>query len=190
MAGNEETASFLDREPRARGLIVVNPLQPDRSIAEIERWSTDPRFVAAKTIQDFYGLTLASPQYRPILDKLAMLPDMPMMAHLPGMKEMAMAYPGVGFIAAHSTWRHRELASLPNVWFDIATSTAVEQESDIADLIAAVGPERVIFSSDAPLMDPAWTLGKLAFLDLPAAALEMVLNANAVKAFPRLAKVP
>ena len=52
-AGNEETAAFLDREPCARGLIVVNPLQPERSLDEIERWRMDPRFVGVKTIQDF-----------------------------------------------------------------------------------------------------------------------------------------
>ena len=185
-AGNQETASFLDREPRARGLIVVNPLEPELSLAEIEHWRAEPRFVGVKTIQDFYGLSLDSPRYRPLLERLAEIPDMPLMAHLPGMKEAAAANPRVQFVAAHSTWRHRELAHLPNVWFDIATSTPLEHESDIADLIAAVGSDRVIFSSDAPLLDPAWTLGKLALLDLPADALEGILNRNALRAFPRL----
>jgi predicted TIM-barrel fold metal-dependent hydrolase len=92
----------------------------------------------------------------------------------------------VQFIAAHSTWRHRELAPLPNVWFDIATSTPLTHESDIADLIDAVGVERVLFSSDAPLMDPAFTLGKLALLDLPGDALEKIFNRNALRALPRL----
>lgn len=185
-SGNRETKDFLDREPRARGLIVVNPLQRERSLAEIEKWRLDPRFVGVKTIQDFYGLSLDSPHYRPILNRLADLPDLPLMAHLPGMMEAATAHPRVQFVAAHSTWRHRELAHLPNVWYDIATSTALEHESDIADLIAAVGSERVIFSSDAPLMDPAWTLGKLALLDLAPGALEDILNRNALRAFPRL----
>jgi predicted TIM-barrel fold metal-dependent hydrolase len=185
-AGNRETADFLDREPRARGLIVVNPLEPALSLAEIERWRADPRFVGIKTIQDFYGLSLDSPRYRPILERLAEIPDMPMMAHLPGMKKAAEAHPRVQFAAAHSTWNHHELAPLTNVWFDIATATPLERESDIADLIAAVGPGRVIFSSDAPLLDPAFTLGKLALLDLAPDALEGIFNRNALRAFPRL----
>jgi predicted TIM-barrel fold metal-dependent hydrolase len=185
-SGNAETAAFLDREPQARGLIVVNPRERDRSLAEIERYRSDPRFVGVKTIQDFYGLSLDSAAYRPILERLADLPDMPVMAHLPGMKEAATEHPRVQFVAAHSTWRHRDLAHLPNVWFDIATSTALEHESDISDLVAAVGADRVLFSSDAPLMDSAWTLGKLALLGLSADALEKILNGNALRAFPRL----
>lgn len=185
-SGNAETAAFLDREPRARGLIVVNPREPERSLAEIERYRNDVRFVGAKTIQDFYGLSLDSPRYRALLDRLAQLEDMPIMAHLPGMREAAVAHPKLQFIAAHSTWRHRELADLDNVWFDIATSTALEHESDIGDLIEVVGAERVIFSSDAPLMDPAWTLGKIALLDIESDALESILNRNALRAFPRL----
>jgi hypothetical protein len=186
--GNAETAAFLDHEPRARGFIVVNPLEPDRSLAEIERWRSDPRFVGAKTIQDFYGHTLDSEGYRPILERLAELQEFPIMAHLPGMKEAAAAHPKVAFVAAHSTWRHRDLAHLPNVWFDISTSTALIDESDIADLIAAVGPCRILFSSDAPLMDPAWTLGKLALLDIQESELDMIFNKNAVRAFPRLSR--
>jgi predicted TIM-barrel fold metal-dependent hydrolase len=72
------------------------------------------------------------------------------------------------------------------VWFDISTSTALVDESDIGDLLAAVGHARVLFSSDAPLMDPAWTLGKLALLDLPGAVLDAILRRNAPRAFPRM----
>lgn len=185
-AGNAETAEFLACEPRARGLVVVNPRRPEASIAEIECWRAHPGFVGAKTIQDFYGLRLDDPAYRPILTHLATLPDFPIKAHLPGLREAALAHPSLQFVAAHSTWRHRELAALPNVWFDISTSTALVDESDIADLLAAIGPARVLFSSDAPLMDPAWTLGKLALLDLPAASLDAILRRNAPRAFPRL----
>jgi predicted TIM-barrel fold metal-dependent hydrolase len=106
------------------------------------------------------------------------------MAHLPGLKEAAAAHPELQFVAAHSTWRHRDLAHLPNVWFDIATSAPLVDESDIADLVDAVGTDRIVFSSDAPLIDPAFTLGKLALLDLP--DLDAILCRNALKAFPRL----
>jgi predicted TIM-barrel fold metal-dependent hydrolase len=190
VAGNEETLRFLDSEPHARGLIVVNPLKLELSITEIEKYKEDSRFVGIKTIQDFYGLRLDSPLYRPILDHLIKYSDLPFMAHLPGMKEAAEEYPTVQFIAAHSTWRHRELAHLPNVWFDIATSTPLVNESDIADLIEAVSPQRILFSSDAPLMDVAFTLGKLALIDLPDRDLQDIFIGNATRAFQRLGSAP
>jgi predicted TIM-barrel fold metal-dependent hydrolase len=72
------------------------------------------------------------------------------------------------------------------VWFDIATSTPLRDESDIAGLIEVVGAGRVLFSTDGQLINPAWTLGKLASLDLSEDDLDMIFLKNAVKAFPRL----
>ena len=46
--------------------------------------------------------------------------------------------------------------------------------------------ERVLYASDAPLMSPAFTLGKLASLDLSDADLVGILRGNALRAFPRL----
>jgi predicted TIM-barrel fold metal-dependent hydrolase len=161
-------------------------LQPGRSLAELERWRADPRFVGAKTIQDFFRMRLDDARYTPLIERLSTMPGWPLMAHLPGMKEAASRHRDVVFVAAHSTWRHRELAALPNVWFDIATSTPLIAETDIRDLIDAVGPDRVLFSSDAPLMDPGWTLGKLAGLDLAEADAERIFTHNALEAFPRL----
>lgn len=183
--GNEETRTFLDREPRARGLVVVNPRRVPESIAALDRYKNDPRFIGVKTIQDFYDLRLDSDLYKPILDKLRTMRGWPFMAHLPGLKEAAEQNPDLSFIAAHSTWRHREIEDLPNVWFDIASSTPIVSESDVADLVKRA-PDRVIFSADAPLLDPAWTLGKLASINLSEKQLEMIFLRNAARAFPRL----
>jgi predicted TIM-barrel fold metal-dependent hydrolase len=73
------------------------------------------------------------------------------------------------------------------VWFDIATSSPRAAEADIADLVAIAGPARVLFSSDAPLIDPAWTMGKLACAGLSPEALETIFVRSVRAAFPRLA---
>lgn len=187
VAGNEETRAFMAKDRRVRGLVVINPHQPELSVEQLEKYRNVPGFVGAKTIQDFYGLSLDHPQYRPILDHLRAMPGWSMMAHLPGMKEAAERYPEIRFVAAHSTWNYKPLASLPNVWFDIATSTPLRREADIAALHAAVGDERIVFSSDGQLMNPAWTLGKLASAELPETALDRIFLKNAFAAFPRLA---
>lgn len=185
VTGNEETRAFLDKEQSARGMVVVNPRRIPESLAALDRYRNDSRFIGVKTIQDFYDLRLDSDLYNPIFEKLREMRGWPLMAHLPGLKEAAEQNPDVSFIAAHSTWRHREIEHLPNVWFDIASSTPLVSESDVADLVKRV-PDRVIFSADAPLLDPAWTLGKLASIDLSEQQLEMLFLQNAVHAFPRL----
>lgn len=184
--GNAETKTFIEKEPRARGLIVVNPLEIETSIAEIERYRDDPHFVGIKTIQDFYGKDLDDPCYLEIFSHLKDMPGWPIMAHLPGMDRLARQMPHLNFIAAHGTWRYWDFTDLRNVWFDIATSTADRRDADIRRLFDAVGEDRIIFSSDSQLMNAAWTLGKLASADLPETALYKILQKNALNAFPRL----
>jgi predicted TIM-barrel fold metal-dependent hydrolase len=186
VAGNAETLAFMQKDKRVRGLIVINPHQPELSIAEIEKYRIMPGFVGVKTIQDFYGMELHDPAYDRILDHVRGLSGFSVMAHLPGLRQAAEKYPDLRFIAAHSTWNYKPLTGLKNVWFDIATSTPLRNESDIAGLIAAVGPKRVIFSSDGQLMNPAWTLGKLASLALAEDTLTRIFEKNAFDAFPRL----
>lgn len=185
--GNAETARFLDSAPRARGLVVINPFDRDGSLAELERYAADPRFVGVKTIQDdAYGLALDDPRFDPILARVAAMPGWPVMAHPTGIGAAARKHPGVTFISEHGTWRHRENADCPNMFFDLCTSTPLRAQTDIPDLIERVGTDRVLYASDAPLMSPAFTLGKLASLDLPEETLGAILRGNALRAFPRL----
>jgi len=189
IAGNAETLEFLSKDRRARGLVVINPLQIEASIGEIEKYRNDLRFVGVKTIQDFYGVDLNCTGYRAIFDHLKRYNDWPVMAHLPGMREIALAMPELQFLAAHSTWRYHDLADLPNIWYDIATSTNLRAATDIRGLIDLVGDDKVIFSCDGQLMSPAWTLGKLACLDLSDDQIDKILYRNALCAFPRLSLV-
>src|SRR5690606_2738898 len=155
--GNAETARFLDSAPRARGLVVINPFDRDGSLAELERYAGDPRFVGVKTIQDdAYGLALDDPRFDPILARVAAMPGWPVMAHPTGIGAAARKHPGVTFIAEHGTWRHRENADCPNMFFDLCTSTPLRAQTDIPDLVERVGTDRVLYASDAPLMSPAF----------------------------------
>lgn len=175
--GNCETKRFCDLDQNVRGMVVVNPERVEQSILEIEKYKH--LFVGLKTIQDEFKDGLRHPGY---LEILAHAPrDWPLMAHLPGLAALAKEMPERTFIAAHSTWEWKPLLELPNVFFDIATSA----RHDLGALIKKA-PYRVLFSSDAPLISPAFTLGKLAALDLPNFILRRILWNNAQVAFPRL----
>jgi predicted TIM-barrel fold metal-dependent hydrolase len=183
--GNEETLAFIEEDDRVFGLVVINPRHPESSLREIEKYKSHPRFVGIKSIQDFYFMDLDDAAYRPMVEAVSGT-DWPLMAHLPGMANAARQFPETSFIAAHATWNYDDLAPLSNVWFDIATSTPYRVETNIARLIETVGEDRVIFSSDGQLMNPAWTLGKLCDIGLSASVKKKIFSDNALKAFPRL----
>lgn len=179
-SGNNETANLCYRDNRFFGLCVVNPLMVAASLTQVNKFKH--LMVGLKTIQDDFPGELKHPGYRAILQ--AAPPDWPIMAHLGGLKEMAEEFPARTFVAAHSVWNWGPLVDLPNVYFDIATSA---RGHDIAGLIKAA-PDRVMFSSDAPLVSPAFTMGKLAALELDDDTLTGIMSRNALRAFPRLNK--
>lgn len=188
--GNADTAALCRSDRRARGLIVVDPLRVEQSLAEIAKYRDCPDFVGIKSIQDFHHsngrpLSLEHPGFTPIL-AAAGTAGLTLMAHLPGMAERARAHPDLIFVAAHGTWRHGAFRDLPNVFIDIATSSHLRTEVDFADMFAAVGSQRALFSSDGQLMNPAWTLGKLASSGFSLDFLTDLFQKNALNAFPRL----
>ncbi len=184
-AGNRQTERVLAADPRAVGLIVVNPLQPRESLAQIERLAAHPRFVGVKTIQDNYGLGLNHASYEPLLAEAAKR-DLPVLAHLTGLEGAARNFPTVRFVGAHGNWgRTHRLRALPNVWFDFSTSHALAEETQLARLIRETGAHRMLFGSDGQLVSPAWSLAKVLDCGLSDGDLDLILRRNAEVVFPK-----
>lgn len=184
--GNDENFKIVRRIRGAYGLVVVDPTRAELSIRQIRQYARDPRTVGIKTIQDLYDLTLDHSAYAPIL-KEAVRWGLTCMAHKPGMAAAAKRLPRLRFVCAHMTLgRAHELLRLKNVWLDLATSHADAHETRLPELVRAAGPGRILFASDAPLMDPAWTLGKVAAAGLNVPTLKRIFYQNALNAFPKL----
>lgn len=184
-AGNRQTERVLAADPRAVGLIVVNPLRPQASLAQIERLAAHPRFVGVKTIQDNYGLGLDHAAYEPLLAEAAQR-DLPVLAHLTGLEGAARKFPTVRFVGAHGNWsRTHRLRGLANVWFDFSTSHALAEETQLARFIRETGAHRILFGSDGQLVSPAWSLAKLLDCGLSDEELDRILRRNAEQVFPK-----
>ena len=113
--------------------------------------------------------------------------NLPVMAHIPGLRRAALDFPQTNFICAHSTWgRVREKIGLSNCWYDLATSHNDAAETDLYRLVKTAGPQHLLFGSDGPLISPAWTLGKLADSEMMPGTLRKILYENAFRAFPKL----
>lgn len=185
--GNAETFAWADRDPRVFGLIVIDPTRPDVSLREIRRWAFHRKAVGLKTIQDLYGMELDAPEYALILEANGNGNNLPVMAHIPGLRRAALDFPQTNFICAHSTWgRVREKIGLSNCWYDLATSHNDAAETDLYRLVKTAGPQHLLFGSDGPLISPAWTLGKLADSEMMPGTLRKILYENAFRAFPKL----
>ncbi len=184
--GNRSAFRFAARTPGIHALIVVDPTRPKASLEEIRRYAGHKRCAGIKTIQDLYGMKLNDPAYVAIL-RLAAEKNLTVMAHLPGMAEAAHENPDLRFVAAHATFdRAKKLFPLKNIYFDLATSHRGAAETSFKSFLTGAGEDRILFASDAPLMHPSWTFGKLAEAGFTSPQLKKVFQANAVKAFPRL----
>ena len=76
------------------------------------------------------------------------------------------------FVARRST-RTGQRERVPGDLFDLPHSGVIEQ------LVAEAGAERILFGSDAPIMDPRSQLGKIITADIDEDAKRMILGMNA-----------
>ena len=185
--GNRSVFELAKKNPRVYGLVVVDPTRIEDSLAEIEKYASNPKCAGIKTIQDFYGWGLDHENYRLILEK-AEKKKLPVMAHIPGMLNAARRHPNLTFVCAHST--HGRIFSMygtPNIYFDIATSHYDPVETHFDEFLTKAGIDKILFSSDGPLISPAWTLGKLLGLKLEEKVWAKIFRENALRAFPKLA---
>lgn len=182
--GNALIEAWFAKDPRVHGLIVIDPLRPTESLAQIEKYAKHPRFVGLKTIQDAYGLELDDARYDPLF---AAGDGLPVLAHMPGMDRAAAKHPCLTFIAAHANWgRAQRFFQHDNVCFDFATGHALRSETDLLRFVDAVGAERVMFGADGQLLSPAWSLAKLKDAALSKAQRDAILRGTAYRVFPKL----
>lgn len=164
--GNERLFSTLERYPRMRGYVYVDPFRPERSIAEIERYASHPQVVGIKSRADYHGVPFSSPDYLRIF-RAAERHGLPMLHHTFGVEAARQMAAVIGdlqmdFIIAHSggpSWAAVVpiLADFPNAYMDLCSSVIDREKA--AAVTGMVGVERMIFGTDMNLISPFWTIG-------------------------------
>jgi len=113
-------------------------------------------------------------------------PNLPGEITISEFAELAVASPETTMIAAHAAADWRQCIGVltglrPNVCVDISGSYP---ERGMVDALAAdIGPERVLFGSDAPGRSVPSQIAKVVFSELSAAAQQLVLADNARRLF-------
>jgi predicted TIM-barrel fold metal-dependent hydrolase len=99
----------------------------------------------------------------------------------------ASAHPQVKIIGAH--WggglpfyaTMPEVRALANVYFDTAASSLLFDDTVYGRVVDLIGPERVLFGSDYPLLSQSRSLRRIADAGLDLAARELILGGNAAR---------
>lgn len=186
--GNADTQKFLDRYPNLRGYVVGDARDIPGSVAQMERYFQDARFVGVKLYCPFGG-NMATQRMQDLLDEVAKF-GRPVKIHMdedgspyPGLRQAALRNPDSIIIKAHGDDAPGALqvVDLPNVYFEFCSSgiTAgrIRRSMDI------LGPERILFGTDQPLFAPWFEYGAYADAIQSEEEAELVFRANARRIF-------
>ena len=198
------TALFYDMEEGNRLLYAEMKRFPDRIIGYASLHST--RFGRAaldeldRCAQD-YGmrglkiystpqLSIAEPATIPILEKTVEL-GFPILAHATPLEceylmaavpecKLMMAHAGAQPFA-HGDWNRAIMAAkrFPNLYLETASSTI--DTGFLESCVRELGPEKIVFGSDIPLLDPYFQLSKIRDTLVDSGALTKILGGNILR---------
>jgi predicted TIM-barrel fold metal-dependent hydrolase len=192
LAGNAEVIQMARRHPgRFAGYAVFNPHEP-ASLADVERCLDEPGIVGIKIHPDVQAYSVNGPLYAPIF-QLADRRNLPILTHTFAdspysdplqFDSVAAEWPQVVILLGHSGVTgegHRRAMKVagahPNLYLELCGSLTTGHW--IRQMVASVGPERVLYGSDFPFIELRYALGRVVFAGLPPEALALVLGGNA-----------
>jgi uncharacterized protein len=187
---------------RIRPLAIVAPLAGQAAIIEAERALAAGAAGLGELNADAQGFDLTDPAPLAGLASLLIQTGKPLLLHTseplghryPGkgtatpekVVAFLLAYPALRVVAAHWGGGLPFYALMPevaaatqNLWYDSAASTYLYRFDVFAHAAALVGPQRILWGTDWPLLRQAPFLRRTLTAGLPDAALPAILGANA-----------
>jgi predicted TIM-barrel fold metal-dependent hydrolase len=191
VAGNRHLAADIAEHSNLYAYVTVNPRYLDLSQCEIEAYRDHPGFVGFKVHTSYSATGMGEPR---MADLFALLEGhvKPLLIHTWGagavhsLAGLAQRHPRLPVVVAHAggdAWREAIEAArqVPTLYLDFALSSP--ERGRIERAIAALGPERVMFGSDATLFDPLYMLSCFAEADIADEDRLLVMGGNALRVF-------
>ncbi len=191
---NDYVLRMRDAEPEAiLPFCYVTPAFPDEAVAEIERCVGGQAMAGVKL---WVARRATDPGLDPIMEA-AVAKDVPVLQHawlkttgnLPGestpfdVADLARRHPKARIIMAHLNgvgYRGIEaVVDVPNVVVD--TSGGDPESGLVEAAVQRLGPQRVVYGSDAPIRHFGVTMNKVLGADIPDAAKRAILWENALR---------
>ncbi|MEU6062672.1 amidohydrolase family protein [Streptomyces sp. NPDC047097] len=191
VAGNAALLAALRTRPRLLGYAVVNPNRPEESAADLRRCLDSGRFVGAKIHTHYPGRLPGTTEMAEAFDVVAEA-GVPLLLHTWGeevtlLPELVEARPGLRVILGHAggdAWREaaRAAAGCDRLYLEHCR-TATDAGRIAYAREAGVPVERMLFGTDATLIDPCVSLGVIRDAGFTAEERERVLWRNAAELF-------
>ena len=190
--GNAATLAACAAEPGLRGYLVADPNDLDATSEQLRRSADAPGIVGTKLHCQWSGCDTSSPEVRALFDVLDPR-GRPLLIHVAGadwpaaMRQLVAAHPRLPIIAAHGgpgapSTRMAEIArDADNLRLELASSFA--SLPTIRRMVEVAGPERFLFGTDVPLLDPAFVLGTYADAGLTPERTPGVFRGQAAELF-------
>ncbi len=195
--GNDLSAQAAQAFPgRLQGYVVVN-LRDDANIeAELRRGYDVLGLRGIKLHPMLHDFAVLDPRCEPIW-RFAEERGAPILSHSweedarcrpKAFGQLAAAHPSIPFLLGHSGGTiagRREAVAVAkehkNIYLELCSSylTCAELEW----MVREVGAERILFGTDSPWLNPAYTLGRVAYANLSDEQLRLILGENAARLF-------
>lgn len=156
-------------------------------LEKFERHICEYGFIGLKIYSIPPQQLIDDPYLYPLIEKAAQL-KVPILAHSTGEECEAISrrIPEAMILNAHmgccpqanGDW-HRSVAAAkayPNIYLDTTSSSF--DNNMIEHAVAEVGPERVLYGSDLPLLDPILQIAKVSEADISQEAKDLILGGN------------
>ncbi len=186
---NEYVRTVVESIPEAYALVWANPRLPGY-LEEAERFLEHPKFLGMKLHPLIDGYHPNEPVVHPLMELLVER-SLPVLIHcghpiftLPwSIEELAVNFPDVKVVLGHMG--HGNViyinasidvaARNPNVYLE---TSGMPMHTKIKEAVERVGPERVLYGSDAPFHHPAVEILRVRLCGLEPELVEQVLGAN------------
>ena len=200
---NAGVARVIKGSPRCIGCVSVNPTFAEEAISEMEKFVRGEGFKGVKLNSELHGYNIDDPITDPVMEKarelglVASIHSAPGNCHPNRIGRLAARFPDVSIIMDHMGYPEatedaiRVAEECPNVVLGTTFLRFFPDKPEeahpeaIAEAVNRLGPERVVFGSNAPefLHSPLWTRQAIERFKLGKEAEELIFSTNLIRLY-------
>jgi uncharacterized protein len=188
MMHNERVASFVARRPdRLSGYVTINGNNKDCIYSDFMLCEKMGLHLGAKFHIYRQEYDIISEYFAPVFERLNSR-NAVVLHHSFGdvgkLEFLLKSYPNISFIQGHPVWNYMTLArKYDNFYMDTCASLAYDH---IREMTASIGSEKIVYGSDAVVLDTAFGFGPVVFANITDDEKRNILGRNMKRIIDRI----